>query len=98
MNPDILQESEKKLLQPSAPGVISSLGHGAILGGATLYSLYVWKNLGIAGFTRPLVLVPIGGFAGAFVVFNWAASYLREFTLSGSRRKLVSTYKDRYGS
>lgn len=98
MNPDILQESEKKLLNASAPGVISSLGHGAILFGATVYAGFVWKNLGLAGFARPVALIPLGGFAGAFVVFNWTANYLRELTLSGPRRKLISTYKDRYGA
>ena len=81
MNPDILKESEKRLLQPSAPGVLTSLVHGAFIFGATGYTAYIYRYLGGRAFLRPNVLLPYGVIAAGMIVFQSFSSKIRELTL-----------------
>jgi hypothetical protein len=46
MNPEYLREKDKRLLKPSAPGVITHLIHGATYLTAPIYSYAVWRNFG----------------------------------------------------
>ena len=71
MNPEILTERDKRLLNTPAPGVISNLVHGAFLCSMTGYTAWVWKKLGTAGLFRPAVVVPFGGLVAGWVGANW---------------------------
>ena len=98
INPEILREQEKRLLLPSAPGVITSLIHGGLMCSAAVYTGYIWRSFGLKGFANPQAVIPLGAIIGSSIVFQWSANRLRELSLSGARKKLVTLYSDRYGS
>jgi hypothetical protein len=97
INPEILRVQDKRLLQPSGPGVITHLAHGLILASLPVYAFAVWKNHGLKAFARPLVSLPLAVLFGGSYVFQNVASYCRELTFSLPRSSMVSHYKDIYG-
>lgn len=97
MNPEILRESDKRLLNPSGPGVITHLGHGLIIAAVPIYAFTIWKDFGLKVFLRPVLALPIGVLVGLSVVFQNVANYCRELTFELPRSRMVSHYKDIYG-
>ena len=98
MNPEILTEQDKRLLNPVAPGVITSLIHGAYLFGMTSYSAYVWRKLGVRGFFKPTAVLPLGVLLGGWTATNFVLNEAREMTFSSARSKMVQRYTDQWGS
>ena len=97
MNPEYLREKDKRLLNPSAPGVITHLVHGLFLVSIPVYSYSVWNNFGFKAFLRPAVAVPLVGLVGTNYLFQRVANYLRELTLGPARKNMVAFYKDQLG-
>lgn len=97
MNPDYLTETEKKLLKPSAPGVISGLGQGLLTLTVPAYVLTVWNNQGWVAFKQPKVLLPLAVLFGAQYGFQYFANIFRELQQYSSRKKLVNRYVSLHG-
>jgi hypothetical protein len=97
MNPEYLREKDKRLLNPSAPGVITHLVHGFLLASIPIYGYNVWRNFGVKAFLRPVVALPLGVLFGTSIAFQNVSNYVRELTLSSSRKSMVSYYKDQLG-
>lgn len=97
MNPDILKEKEKRLLNPSAPGVITYVAHSFLLFTTPIYAFTMWKNFGFKSFVSPKVFIPLGLLMGTSIGFQHVANYARELTFAYPRSKLVQKYKDQYG-
>jgi hypothetical protein len=97
MNPDILKEKEKRLLKPSAPGVITSVIHAFINLAMPLYVYSVWRNHGWAGFRQVRAVLPLAALVGINYGFQQTSSVIRELWMSGARRKMVNQYKDLNG-
>ena len=74
MNPEILTQHDKRLLNASAPGVLTHLVHASFAVGVTGYTTYIWRKLGVLGFARPAVVVPLAGMVGSWVGVNWVAN------------------------
>ena len=70
INPDILTEQDKRLLNPVAPGVISFLINGSLAVGTTVLAATTWARFGMGGFLKPQVAVGLVGFLGASYVCN----------------------------
>lgn len=77
MNPDVLRQQDKKLLNPSAPGVITHLIYGAILVATSAYTLYAWRIHGIKFLAKPKLLIPLAGVFGVNFVFQEVANRCR---------------------
>lgn len=97
MNPEYLTEKDKRLLNPSGPGVITHLIHGAIFLTTPIYSYAVWRNFGAKAFLRPAVVLPLAALFGTNIFFQYVANYMRELTLAPARKSMVSYYKDQLG-
>jgi hypothetical protein len=93
MNPDILKEKEKILLNPVAPGAITHIMQSIFILSTTAFTYYTWNNFGFKGFVRPQALVRFGGLLVSYIVFQKVANYAREATFSYPRSKLVKDYK-----
>jgi hypothetical protein len=94
MNPEILTEQDKRLLSPSAPGVITNLEHAIFMCTTTIFAAYAWRKVGFAGFLKPLVVLPL---VGTWVGFSWINNELRELSFSSARGKMVARYTNEYG-
>lgn len=97
MNPDILREREKRLLNPSAPGVLTHVVHATLSLATPIFAYSVWRNFGAKYFLRPQVFLPLGVLVGVNIGFQNVANYMRELTLTIPRGNLVSHYKNQYG-
>jgi hypothetical protein len=97
MNPGYLREKDKRLLNPSAPGVISHLIHGLFLVSIPVYAYSVWSNHGAKAFLRPAVALPLGALFTTSYLFQRVANYMRELTLGPARKNMVAFYKDQLG-
>ena len=92
-----MPQKDKRLLNAAAPGVISNLIHSSFAIGTCGYAVYVWKNLGLLGFARPAVTLPLFGIVGTWMTTNYVTNYIRELQWTSSRSKMVSLYKDQWG-
>jgi hypothetical protein len=97
MNPEILREKDKRLLNPSGPGVLTHLVHGFLLASLPIYTYNIWRNFGTKAFLRPIVALPLGVLFGTSIAFQNVANYMRELTFELPRSRMVSYYKDTYG-
>jgi hypothetical protein len=97
MNPEYLREKDKRLLNPSGPGVITHLIHGLLLFTTPIYTYSVWSNFGAKAFLRPVVILPLAALFGSNIFFQHVANYMRELTLGPARKNMVSFYKDQLG-
>jgi len=97
MNPDILTEHEKRLLQPAAPGILTNLIHGLLIFSAPAYAFSVWTNHGIKTLIRPTAFLPLAAIVGGDFVFQRVSSSARELLWGQSRADLVNSYKARWG-
>lgn len=97
MNPNILKEKEKVLLNAVAPGAITHIIQGFFLLSTTTFSYYTWNNFGFKGFARPQTVVGLGGLVVSYIAFQKVTNYMRESTFAFSRSKLVKDYKEKYG-
>ena len=97
MNPEYLREKDKRLLNPSGPGVITHLIHGAILLTTPIYSYVVWSNFGAKAFLRPAIITPLVALFGFNIFSQHVTNYIREMTLAPARKSMVSYYKDQLG-
>jgi hypothetical protein len=77
MNPDYLTEKEKRLLKPSAPGVITGVFHTILTLSVPTYILAIWNNQGWVAFNRPKVLLPIAVLYGAQYGFQYVSNISR---------------------
>jgi len=97
MNPDYLSEKDKRLLKPSAPGVITSVLHACLGFTVPVYAFSVWKNHGWVAFARPKILLPLIILMGANIGFQYTACGIRELWLSIPRSSMVNRYKGLHG-
>lgn len=97
MNPDILKEKEKILLNAAGPGPITHLIHGFFIVSTTTLSYYTWNNFGFKGFLRAPAVVGLGGLCVSYLAFQKISNYMREMTFALPRRNLVNDYKEKYG-
>lgn len=97
MNPDILKEKEKILLNAAAPGAITHLLQGFFIVASSSYSYYTWNNFGFKGFLRAPAVIGLGGLFASYFAFQKVSNYMREMTFAIPRRNLVNDYKEKYG-
>jgi len=97
INPEFLQESEKRLLQPVAPGAITHLGYGGLLAGSAWYAFYAWRTVGLVNMLQPKTMIPLAVLLGSLVGFQVVSNYAREVQWTLPRSNLVDKYKQQYG-
>ena len=98
IDPTMLSESDKRLLQPVAPGAITYLLHGALLSTAGLYTYSAWRNIGFSFLIKRKTLIPFVALVGLAVNFQFVANYARELIpWAYARAALVNRSKQKYG-
>ena len=77
MNPDILKEKEKILLNAAAPGAITGIFQGIYIVSTSALTYYTWNNFGFKGFLRPQAIIGLGGIAASYICFQKIANFMR---------------------
>ncbi len=77
MNPELLKESEKGLLKPSAPGAYTHTVCGLLLLTSAAYGVFAWKRFGLKGFINPIVSFPLGALIFTSISAQWIYTYVR---------------------
>lgn len=79
---------DARLLKPVEPGILSWVCQFSFWGLECVYSIYVWRGLGLRGFIGPAIL-PLAGLIVAQKYATEVVDNLREKTAEGKRLKLA---------
>ena len=96
MNPKLLKISERRLLQPVAPGFLSYFAYGSMLSILGSYTVYSWRGFGYKMFiSKPVV--PLIGLYVAFKGSMYGINFVREQLYGPERRRLAEHYRNEFG-
>jgi hypothetical protein len=85
MNPNILTEKEKRLLEPVAPGIISSIAITLPLLINSFIAFNIWRKNGIRGIFTQKSLFTLGGLSVLTLITTHTVNYLRELQWYSAR-------------
>ena len=77
MNPRLLTMSERRLLQPVAPGFLTYFSYATMLSIMSGYGVYIWRGYGYKAFVSKPVL-PLIGLAVAYKGTMYGINFVRE--------------------